>query len=87
MSIVVVVPVLAAEAGWEAHRVAILAAWVLVDEVQASGFVCMSRPVAVHNGCTFFHLPWVAPRNDVAKPAILAARMARSSLETRRLLI
>lgn len=52
------------------------------------GYVDRSRPAVEYSGYTFFHLPaGVAPKNDVAKPAILAARMARSSLEIRRLLM
>ncbi len=47
------------------------------------GFGYRSRQAGEHNGYTWFHLP----KSVVAKPAIFAARMARSNLATRWLLI
>ena len=61
---------------------------VLAAVAPACGYAGKSRPVVEYSGYTYFHLPaGDAPKNDVAKPAILAARMARSSLEIRRLLM
>lgn len=61
---------------------------IAVCEAPASCFFCMSRPAVEHNGYTCFHLPelnWKpdAPRKDDAMFAILAARIAFSSLEIR----
>ena len=48
-----------------------------------SGFWNRSRQAGEHNGYTKNHLP----KRLVASPAILAARIARSNLATRRLLM
>lgn len=59
-----------------------------VFEAQVFYSFCMSRRVVGYNDCTWFHLPglnWkpVLPKNDEAMFAILAARMAFSSLVIR----
>lgn len=60
------------------------AVWVVAHAAwgQAPGCGQMTHPAEEYIGYTWFHLP----KKDVAKPAILAARMARSSLDIRRLL-
>ena len=65
--------------GWLGPLDGLRMAW-LLNPVTAVGAVRLGNIAIIHIG----HLPmWVLPRNAVAIPAILAARMARSSLVIR----
>ena len=65
--------------GWLGSLRGLRVAW-LLNPVTAVGAVRLGNIAIIHIG----HLPvWVLPRNAVAIPAILAARIARSSLVIR----
>lgn len=73
---------------WVLHKQADCVALALAAEAAVgeweSDFSGMYRPVVGYNGYTYFHLPIrdkiPLPSKDVATPASLLARIARSSL-------